>query len=170
MACPHSELRPCYNNLFPALIPFLFLFAWQPVVNPFPHATWWRGDRNTSLPAKPYGLFLLSVPPFSLVFCLPPCAFSISPSEILCFWTANLFRRMDMKEFQPSPFVLKKNNAGRLRCPQHFLSSKTFVNPSFLIDACRKKKAHKLRWGMKAQKKVGRKKRPSRKGFLKKGL
>jgi len=35
---------------------------------------------------------------------------------------------------------------------------------------CRKKKAHKLRWGMKAQKKVGRKKRPSRKGVLKKGL
>jgi hypothetical protein len=47
----------------------------------------------------------------------------------------------------------EKNNAGRLRCPQHFLSSKTFLNPSFLVAVCRKKKAHKLRWGMKAQKK-----------------
>ncbi|MDO4156700.1 MAG: hypothetical protein Q4D37_07990 [Oscillospiraceae bacterium] len=64
----------------------------------------------------------------------------------------------------------EKNNAGRLRCPQHFLSSKTFLNPSFLIDACRKKKAHKLRWGMKAQKKKSaeRKGHPG-KGF-KKGL
>jgi len=77
---------------------------------------------------------------------------------------------MDMKEFRPSPFVLKKNNAGRLRCPQHFLSSKTFLNPSFLIDACRKKKAHKLRWGMKAQKKSRQKEKAIPERGLKKGL
>ncbi|MCE9375325.1 MULTISPECIES: hypothetical protein [Bacteroidales] len=62
----------------------------------------------------------------------------------------------------------EKNNAGRLRCPQHFLSSKTFLNPSFLIDACRKKKAHKLRWGMKAQKKSRQKEKAIPERFLKK--
>jgi hypothetical protein len=65
----------------------------------------------------------------------------------------------------------EKNNAGRLRCPQHFLSSKTFLNPSFLLDVCRKKKAHKLRWGMKAQKKSRQKEKaiPER-GFKKRSL
>jgi hypothetical protein len=65
----------------------------------------------------------------------------------------------------------EKNNAGRLRCPQHFLSSKTFLNPSFLIAVCRKKKAHKLRWGMKAQKKSRQKEKaiPER-GFKKRSL
>ncbi len=140
MACPHSELRPCYNNLFPALIPFLFLFAWQPVVNPFPHATWWRGDRNTSLPAKPYGLFLLSVPPFSLVFCLPSCAFSISPSEILRFWTANLFRRMDTKEFRASPFAPKKITPAGFAVPNIFCRPRLLsIPPSLLMRAVKKR-------------------------------
>ena len=78
---------------------------------------------------------------------------------------------MDTKEFRSSPLCLEKNNAGRLRCPQHFLSSKTFLNPSFLIVVCRKKKAHKLRWGMKAQKKSRQKEKaiPER-GFKKRSL
>ncbi len=65
----------------------------------------------------------------------------------------------------------EKNNAGRLRCPQHFLSSKTFLNPSFLLVVCRKKKAYKLRWGMKAQKKSRQKEKviPER-GFKKRSL
>ena len=106
----------------------------------------------------------ISVLPFSLFSASPNVRFFIAPSESLCFWTAN-FISVDGYERVPV-FALcpEKNNAGRLRCPQHFLSSKTFLNPSFLVDVCRKKKAHKLRWGMKAQKKVGRKKRPSRKG------
>ena len=76
-----------------------------------------------------------------------------------------------LTEFRSSPLCPEKNNAGRLRCPQHFLSSKTFLNPSFLIDACRKKKAHKLRWGMKAQKKSRQKEKaiPER-GFKKRSL
>ncbi|KAB6094854.1 hypothetical protein GA402_22640, partial [Bacteroides xylanisolvens] len=57
------------------------------------------------------------------------------------------------------------------RCPQHFLSSKTFLNPSFLLVVCRKKKAYKLRWGMKAQKKSRQKEKviPER-GFKKRSL
>ena len=113
----------------------------------------------------------ISVLPFSLFSASPNVRFFIAPSESLCFWTANLFRWMDTKEFRSSPLCPEKNNAGRLRCPQHFLSSKTFLNPSFLIDACRKKKAHKLRWGMKAQKKSRQKEKaiPER-GFKKRSL
>ena len=76
-----------------------------------------------------------------------------------------------MKEFRPSPFVLKKNNAGRLRCPQHFLSSKTFLNPSFLIDACRKKKRSETQLGHESSKKSRQKEKaiPER-GFKKRSL
>ena len=129
----------------------------------------WQGDRNTVLPAKPYGLFYFPYCPFPCF--LPPlmCVFHRSIWEPL--FLNGKFISVDGYERVPV-FALcaEKNNAGWLRCPQHFLSSKTFLNPSFLLVVCRKKKAHKLRWGMKAQKKVGRKKRPSRKGFLKKGL
>ena len=129
----------------------------------------WQGDRNTVLLAKPYGLFYFPYCPFPCF--LPPfmCVFHSSIWDPL--FLNGKFISVDRYEKVPV-FALcsEKNNAGWFRCPQHFLSSKTFLTSSYLIAMCRKKKAHKLRWGMKAQKKVGRKKRPSRKGFLKKGL
>ena len=166
----HPELRHCLNNLLlPYCIPFLLPFVPEvPFLTRSP-CHLWQGDRNTVLPAKPYGLFYFPYCPFPCF--LPPlmCVFHRSIWEPL--FLNGKFISVDGYERVPV-FALcaEKNNAGRLRCPQHFLSSKTFLNPSFLLVVCRKKKAHKLRWGMKAQKKVGRKKRPSRKGFLKKGL
>ena len=117
------------------------------------------------------GLYFFLFPFFPFPCFLPPPCVLFHSSIWDPLFLNGKFISVDGYERVPV-FALctEKNNAGRLRCPQHFLSSKTFLNPSFLIDACRKKKAHKLRWGMKAQKKVGRKKRPSRKGVLKKGL
>ena len=130
----------------------------------------WQVDRNTSLPAEPYGLFYFPFCPFPCF--LPPlmCVFHSSIWEPL--FLNGKFISVDGYERVPV-FALcsEKNNAGRLRCPQHFLSSKTFLNPSFLVAVCRKKKAHKLRWGMKAQKKSRQKEKaiPER-GFKKRSL
>jgi len=60
---------------------------------------------------------------------------------------------MDTKEFRSSPFVPKKITSDGFAVPNIFCRPKLFLNPSFLLVVCRKKKAHKLRWGMKAQKK-----------------
>ena len=166
----HPELRHCRNNLLlpycsPVLLPFV------PVVRcwPVPPCHLWQGDRNTVLLAKPYGLFYFPYCPF-LCF-LPP---------LMCFFHSSIwdplflngkFISVDGYERVPV-FALcpEKNNAGRLRCPQHFLPSKTFLNPSFLIVVCRKKRLINSDGAWKLKKKVGRKKRPSRKGVLKKGL
>ena len=158
------------TSFFRIAVPSFYRLSRQSFANPFPPCHLWQGDRNTVLPAKPYGLFYFPYCPFPCF--LPPlmCVFH-SPIWDPLFLNGK-FISVDGYERVPV-FALcsEKNNAGRLRCPQHFLSSKTFLNPSFLIDACRKKKAHKLRWGMKAQKKSRQKEKaiPER-GFKKRSL
>ena len=166
----HPELRHCRNNfLLLYCIPFLLPFVPAVRCKPVPPCHKWQGDRNTVLQAKPYGLFYFPYCPFPCF--LPPlmCVFHRSIWEPL--FLNGKFISVDGYERVPV-FALcaEKNNAGRLRCLQHFLSSKTFLNPSFLLVVCRKKKAHKLRWGMKAQKKSRQKEKAIPERVFKKGL
>ena len=117
------------------------------------------------------GFYFFLFPFFPFPCFLPPlmCVFHSSIWDPL--FLNGKFISVDGYERVPV-FALctEKNNAGRLRCPQHFLSSKTFLNPSFLLVVCRKKRLINSDGAWKLKKKVGRKKRPSRKGVLKKGL
>jgi len=78
---------------------------------------------------------------------------------------------MDTKEFRSSPFVLKKITPDGFAVPNIFCRPKLFSIPPSLLMRAVKKKAHKLRWGMKAQKKSRQKEKaiPER-GFKKRSL
>ena len=117
------------------------------------------------------GFYFFLFPFFPFPCFLPPLVcFFIAPSETLCFWTANLFRWMDMKEFRSSPFVPKKITPDGFAVPNIFCRPKLFsIPPSFLLRAV-KKRLINSDGAWKLKKKVGRKKRSSRKGVLKKGL
>ena len=112
----------------------------------------------------------ISVLPFSLFSASPNVRFFIAPSESLCFWTANLFRWMDTKEFRSSPFVPKKITPDGFAVPNIFCRPKLFLIPPSLLLCAVKKRLINSDGAWKLKKKVGRKKRPSRKGVLKKGL
>ena len=112
----------------------------------------------------------ISVLPFSLFSASPNVRFFIAPSESLCFWTANLFRWMDTKEFRSSPFVPKKITPDGFAVPNIFCRPKLFLIPPSLLMRAVKKRLINSDGAWKLKKKVGRKKRPSRKGVLKKGL
>ena len=113
------------TSFFRIAAPSFYRLSRQSVVNPFPPCHKWQGDRNTALQAKPYGLFYFPFFPFPC-FLPPLVCFSIAPSETLCFWTANLCRWMDMKEFRSSPFVLKKITPDGFAVPNIFCRPKLF--------------------------------------------
>ena len=106
----------------------------------------------------------ISVLPFSLFSASPNVRFFIAPSESLCFWTANLFRWMDTKEFRSSPFVPKKITPDGFAVPNIFCRPKLFLIPPSLLMRAVKKRLINSDGAWKLKKKVGRKKRPSRKG------
>ena len=83
--------------------------------------------------------FFISVLPFSC-FLPPLVCFFIAPSETLCFLNGKFISVDGYERVPVFALCTEKNNAGRLHCPQHFLSSKTFLNPSFLLVVCRKKR------------------------------
>ena len=105
----------------------------------------------------------ISVLPFSLFSASPNVRFFIAPSESLCFWTANLFRWMDTKEFRSSPFVPKKITPDGFAVPNIFCRPKLFLIPPSLLMRAVKKRLINSDGAWKLKKKVGRKKRPSRK-------
>lgn len=78
-------------------------------------------------------------PALFLVLCFLCVLFSLLHLSPFVFERQIYFGRWIRKNSRLSPLFRKKNNAGQFRCPQHFLSSKTFLNPSFHIAVCRKK-------------------------------
>ena len=153
------------TSFFRIAVPSFYRLSRQSVANPFPPATCDR-RRNTVLQAKPYGLFYFPYCPFPCF--LPPlmCVFHSSIWDPLFlngkFMSVDGYERVLVFALCPEKITPDGFAVPNLFVVQNFFS----IPPSFLL--CAVKKAHKLRWGMKAQKKVGRKKRPSQKGVLKK--
>ena len=79
---------------------------------------------------------------------------------------------VEMKEFRPAAFALKKNNDDCLRLPPTFFSFKTFLNSTRpYLKKPSKKKAQTQMGNDSQSKKKSADKRPNQdKGFQKKGL
>ena len=107
----------------------------------------------------------ISVLPFSLFSASPNVRFFIAPSESLCFWTANLFRWMDTKEFRSSPFVPKKITPDGFAVPNIFCRPKLFLIPPSLLMRAVKKKLINSDGAWKLKKKSAERKGHPRKGF-----
>ena len=107
----------------------------------------------------------ISVLPFSLFSASPNVRFFIAPSESLCFWTANLFRWMDTKEFRSSPFVPKKITPDGFAVPNIFCRPKLFLIPPSLLMRAVKKRLINSDGAWKLKKKSAERKGHPRKGF-----
>ena len=155
------------TSFFRIAVPSFYRLSRQSVANPFPPVT---GGREIVYCSVCWILlFFISVLPFSL-FSASPCVLFHSSIWDPLFLNGKFISVDGYERVPVFALCTEKNNAGRLRCPQHFLSSKTFLNPSFLLVVCRKKRLINSDGAWKLKKKVGRKKRPSQKGVLKKGL
>ena len=135
----------------------------SPLLTLFPCHSW-QVDRNTSLPAEPYGLFYFPFCPFPCF--LPPlmCVFHSSIWEPL--FLNGKFISVDGYERVPV-FALcsEKNNAGRLRCPQHFCRPKLFSIPLSLLMCAVKKRLINSDGAWKLKKKSAERKGHPGKGF-----
>ena len=107
----------------------------------------------------------ISVLPFSLFSASPNVRFFIAPSESLCFWTANLFRWMDTKEFRSSPFVPKKITPDGFAVPNIFCRPKLFLIPPSLLMRAVKKRLINSDGAWKLKKKSAERKGHPGKGF-----
>ena len=113
------------TSFFRIAVPSFYRLSRQSVANPFPPVTGGREIGIRFCKQNRMVCFTFRTALF-LVFCLPLCVFFIAPSETLCFWTANLFRWMDTKEFRSSPFVPKKITPDGFAVPNIFCRPKLF--------------------------------------------